>query len=110
MAADAKHTPGPWRMEQSAHANPLFWVVADAPIHGTGVATCGSDSEGDAHLIAAAPDLLAACETLMGYIDNGTLVRDVERDGQPDFTIRMMHFVRDLGAAQAAIAKAKGAR
>lgn len=53
-------------------------------------------------------DLLAALKALMGDIDSGLLVRDISRDNDPGWTMRMFEFVRRLAAAQAAIAKAEG--
>lgn len=59
-------------------------------------------------LAAAAPELLAACKRFMKALEDGALVRDIQADGSPDFTVRMLHFIRDLNAAQLAIAKAEG--
>lgn len=78
MAADAKHTPGPWRTEDDAQGPTMVFgaehgkaicSLTDAHIPANGFI---GDDEGvgrpvrtaNAHLIAAAPDLLAACERI----------------------------------------------
>ena len=67
-----QHTPGPWTVEhRSVHGTPQ-----DDQINGLGLEVVGPEpaySRGDyaraadANLIAAAPDLLEALETLTGY-------------------------------------------
>jgi len=48
--------------------------------------------------------LVKALQAIMGYIDNGTLVRDISKDGDRDWAGRMMKFVLDLrDAAQALV-------
>jgi hypothetical protein len=64
MANEAKHTPGPWKVEPyplnvcapgaSPRGNDLAICTCDGPADETGIA--------NARLIAASPDLLAACE------------------------------------------------
>lgn len=86
----SKHTPGPWqalgRDILSMHAyprasGPLVCVVDDND---------NSKWPADAALIAAAPDLLAACEVLLDAVARGD------------------HKDKALRTARAAIAKAKG--
>jgi hypothetical protein len=53
------HTPGPWK----AIKHPDAGYDIDHVATGHGIVTdLGVESEENAHLIAAAPDLLAACE------------------------------------------------
>jgi hypothetical protein len=75
-----EHTPGPWRIGRGTS------IVADAPAPGIGGSDeveyygghliCESVNEPNARLIAAAPDLLLACQAaydaMMQY-DFGTL-------------------------------------
>ena len=51
--------------------------------------------------------LLAALKLLFGYVESGELVRDVTKDGHVDWSLRMMHFVKDLNTVQTAIAEAE---
>lgn len=87
-----KHTPGPWTLG----ANPLMvmqrdsnYVIARAYERGT---DAGDQSEANARLIAAAPDLLAVCDLL------------ADTDSQPDRQLWLE--LRDR--ARAALAKANG--
>jgi hypothetical protein len=63
----SEHTPGPWIVDYDGNicAGPdkhlLAYVVPDP--------TWGIDAEANARLIAAAPDLLAACEIAMILLD-----------------------------------------
>jgi len=59
-------------------------------------------------LQAEKAELLKACNLLFGYIEDGTLVRDITKDGDSDWSLRMMRFVSDLGKIQAAIKAAEG--
>jgi hypothetical protein len=52
--------------------------------------------------------LLAALKSIMSHLDSGVLVRDVSRDGEPGWAIRMLPLVGDLQSAAVAIAKAEG--
>jgi len=105
----SKHTPGPWYQNK---ANPLVicapdgfadpWYVAEATTN------CGhseDQTEANARLIAAAPDLL---EALVALDDDWT--SDFP-DG-PDTQLKFVKFADETLAiwrkARAAIAKAKG--
>ena len=59
-------------------------------------------------LCKAAPDLLEACKWFMQALEDGRLVRDITKDVQSDWALRMLELTRDLAKAQAAIAKAEG--
>lgn len=94
-----KHTPGPWFAE-AVYGRWCVWddagIACICDVH-AGVEPDPSGAE-HAHLIAAAPDLLAACETMaeaQRRADAG------ERDG-------FGCYVDALDKARAAIAKAKG--
>lgn len=64
------------------------------------------EAQANARLIAAAPELLASLHKVLKYIDDGFLVRNIEKDHEPDFFIRMAPFVMDLKEASEAIKKA----
>lgn len=89
---EAKHTKGPWEvdsvpLELGSGEFLTVQTVGDGP-H---IAFVFSDMEADAHLIAAAPDLLAACQALLKEYEPGCI-------GEHDVVRR----------AKAAIAKAEG--
>lgn len=78
------YTPGPWRLE----------TIRDIVFHSPEWAECPDDqAEADARLIAAAPDLLTALESLVSACEN---------EGFP-------HLGNILPAARRAITKATGA-
>lgn len=83
------HTPGPWGVGEKRGV----WVgpVVMADSRGRGVAFVCGESDANARLIAAAPDLLAACEELLIYLGDWD---DPENE--------------TCAAARRAIAKAKG--
>lgn len=76
-----KHTPGPWTV------SPLHTeeVWAPAVVYGKRIATCQHwpqhDSEANARLIAAAPDLLDLLNEAMPYVEEGeTFNKPTRRD------------------------------
>ena len=85
-----KHTPGPWRAVGrdilSLHAYPR----ASGPLVCTVDDNDDRFTEADARLIAAAPDLLAACEVLLDAVARGD------------------HKDKALRTARAAVKKARG--
>ena len=110
---NTRHTPGPWHSEKMRAPNggtyyrvftdrdkdaapheqvngPVAQVFCDYGGFGT--------PDGNAHLIAAAPDLLAALEVLMHAVDPYSTGPD---DVEP-------YFRAPMDAARAAIAKARG--
>ncbi len=66
IEGDAKHTPGPW--ETKDRAGHLDVYIGHLPV--AFVAAIPS-SAANAHLMAAAPDLLAACEGIMEELERG---------------------------------------
>lgn len=89
----SKHTPGPWVARPDPNAClPDDWCVGigDSLANIDKVAVC---SERDARLIAAAPELLEACQALIAYCDKNPPMGD------------SLWSVRQI---RAAIAKAEG--
>jgi hypothetical protein len=93
--AIAKHTPGPWRCEPyRVQGEKMFGVFcARTGMDGVFIGTAGSqpESEHNARLIAAAPDLLHALETVARVLrgeqvmdimlsESGPILGDVVRD------------------------------
>lgn len=61
-----KHTPGPWKMSGANTVHGPDCIVAFVGTSNEEVRKfSGERQNADAHLIAAAPDLLAACEQVM---------------------------------------------
>ncbi len=94
------HTPGPWEVDDEN------WIYAGGELPGTMklIATCPPNGQGDinAALIAAAPDLLAACAALMESGSNGSLDAFMIRDANG--------FNKACQQIEAALAKATGAK
>lgn len=83
-----KHVPGPWHREGShIVAGSVRVAVVDTPDTHAGVDY--EEAEGNANLIAAAPDLLEAC----------LLVEQAQRDGD---------YMKAFAAVTSAITKATG--
>ena len=94
----SKHTPGPWEIQRDSGLHIYITQPSDTPNRVPGYyaeirrfTTDSEQVEANARLIAAAPDLLEACEQLLKLVD---LLSPVEGD-----THRK---------AQRAIAKARG--
>lgn len=72
-----EHTPGPWHIKTYERHNAA--IIADAA--GDELATidlaCMPGAKADARLIAAAPDLLAACEWSLSMMAGGRPEEDI---------------------------------
>jgi len=78
---ESKHTPGPW-MAASRPSSIVGWPVVAPGDGGRSVCniTTGHDqSEANAHLISAAPDLLAALKAVIAIADRATVEFDRAR-------------------------------
>ena len=109
----ANHTPGPWEAARlKRHARIYVDVSQEARERGgpRSIASVCCDksqmhqgeAEANARLIAAAPDLLAACEGCLAYLESKALsinVPDSEANDAADMT----------AAVRAALTKANGA-
>lgn len=102
------HTPGPWRLHR--HHKPIsnqwiFQVVTDEEYGEIVAGTCTNPQrpedvrEADAHLIAAAPDLL---EMLSGMLE--IYGGENDTDGLPKHEVEL----NLIAHARAAISKARG--
>lgn len=101
----AKHTPGPWDyFVGNANGRGLIRVetAASAATAGVHVASLarGGNSEANARLIAAAPELLEALENMVG---TGAQFEDYCDDSEHDAESRCVFCI-----ARAAIAKVEG--
>ena len=86
------HTPGPWNTQPDAVPPGHVQITVYADADGSRVATVFQE-KANAHLIAAAPDLLAALEYALEFLT-------ANDDGEEDVVNR-------IASAKAAIAKAK---
>lgn len=93
--SEVKHTPGPWRLHSEDLRGGTYWVVTMPGAEETIDIFEGDNGEANAHLIFAAPDLLAACRALDAALCAGFETKATRHAG------RMA-----LIAARAAIAKA----
>ena len=118
---EAKHTAGPW----FTHRNGFSSVYIEARVGGgmlQEVACCGPTNEGsdqqeaNARLIAAAPELLESCKSLLtltqlmaneSYYDEAIV--EFEIFSEKTKSTRCLVLVYELAKARAAIAKATGA-
>ena len=94
-----KHTPGPW----TATADPYSDVVVDASGREI-VVVMDPNGEANARLIAAAPDLLEALESVWLWMENQA--DGQSKGGHATFDLMMLREQRDI--ARAVIAKATG--
>ena len=102
--SDAKHTPGPWNVTENG--GDAFDVKSEdygtiALIHDPLARDMGrmDEVESNAHLIASAPDLLAACDKLYRVLSN---------QGNPSFEDWQQKRQEAEAEALSAIALAKG--
>lgn len=95
----SKHTPGPWEIKEADTSIGAEWyrILGHGERGMVDVAETPYRHEGNARLIAAAPDLLAAAKTLLDVLAN-------EREDLPSSDA--VGDARD--ALRAAIAKAEG--
>ncbi len=99
-----KHTPAPWTQGHSPAGITCVWLDgATEPLHEMGRCTSWIDcnTEANARLIAAAPELLDACMAMIEWDDR-------EQDHAVDFNARMDLCRAAFNKARAAIAKATG--
>lgn len=112
-----KHTPGPWHTQDVDHLDGddgggacVVWVTAARAnicqvVEDDEIGPTIAAMKANAALIAAAPNLLAACERL-------TIAAEVFAGSEPDmptYKADEREFEEALKEARAAIAKAKGA-
>ena len=110
------HTPGPWEVLDEDRRCVYRLGENGFNIFSLSLVNGGSHEESAPHeeqvanarLIAAAPELLEACQWFIKQLDDGVLVRDISRDGEPGWPMRMLGFTGALAKAVAAIAKAEG--
>lgn len=71
-----KYTPGQWEVAETSEG---YQVVACVTPTGHVVVARDVSDEADAHLIAAAPDLLEACRYIVEAGENGDEIMAIEK-------------------------------
>ena len=103
--SDTKFTPGPWRYDRT-NGSPTtgeHMIAGAKPGYLAEVRDCGSgDVRANTHLIAAAPDLYAALDAAMAFIESHVADPDIT-----DVMIRNYRTLQDLRPRDA-LAKARG--
>lgn len=66
---EVAHTPGPWR--NAGLVGSGIWIKASKQIAVVYGPRINASAEANARLIAAAPDLLAACEAILAALNSG---------------------------------------
>ena len=106
----APHTPGPWAIEAPSDMTPHIWISAPTNSGCAKIEICdyedglgerlSAEDWANANLITAAPELLAACENWIAWLDMDGDPYEVE--GAAAYEAKM------LTAMRRAIAKANG--
>ena len=96
----SEHTPGPWKY--GVRRDGSMWLSLGNPEKGPHYQGDLVASEADARLIAAAPDLLAACEVVVAFLDR------LEDGDESLLRIRQRVHAPLRAALEPAIAKAEG--
>ena len=107
---NTNHTPGPWKVEKYITRREFVTDTKTTSADGSYLAKVGPcNIEANAQLIAAAPELLAALETVSAFLTDMLLV-----EGRPDLGTLSDHVwdsdgIKSIGdIVSAAIAKAQG--
>lgn len=72
----SEHTPGPWKVIEDPFSEGIVAIIQHDEFGLLAVGSCedraatGEEDHYNAHLIAAAPDLLAACEALLNVAND----------------------------------------
>ena len=74
-----KHTPGPWKINQTTLYRGEEMISDESGQFIAGISN-RDESEANAKLIAAAPEMLDALKAVYDLIDSGVLVRDTSKD------------------------------
>jgi hypothetical protein len=103
-----KHTPGPWRTRDH-HAAGIDIIAGRAEIGNIGAPSSDGapnwpEVKANARLITAAPDMLAACESIRDRVDGALDAFDADEQDSGEG----LELVRIRAMARAAIARAKG--
>ena len=99
----SKHTPGEWTMRPLTNGADVEKIEADGSATLVAAVYGGDSWPANARLIAAAPDLLEACNEVLAWVALATAEGDPYRNPQS-----IANAKEDLAKLQAAIRKAEG--
>ncbi len=109
-----EHTKGPWieepAMSSSKHVRDILQAGGNIVLAMVG-GEVQSEALANARLIAAAPDLLAACETALGMLTHVACIQGCGGSGAIQISeddIQQCQWCDELDSIKAAIAKAGG--
>jgi hypothetical protein len=75
----SKYTPGPWEYIGGLHGNAIGWFVKVSSNRIISVeGRTGNEATANAHLVAAAPELLEALESIENHWSSGNFSRKPE--------------------------------
>jgi len=105
-----KHTPGPWFVIDLINKGGGYGIGPEFEGIGPHAMVCfnGAEAEENAHLIAAAPELLAACRAIVAWEEAEKGARPYDEDGGAGYRGRVALCEDAFVAAHSAIAKAQG--
>ena len=104
-----KHTPGPWKLDESTYPHDLILGIRDSQNHFVAELsgfTDGGVVKADAQLISAAPELLTALERMLTL--HARMMQDVNHGASAYQGETIQEMNEAPGQAEAAIAKATG--
>jgi hypothetical protein len=101
-----KHTPGPWKILPGNERCIGGTVISGANDYRVATATRTPEEYANAHLIAAAPDLVGALEDLTTTA--GMVASAYYMSGDPERMAGAYHLRQSIDLARAAIAKVEG--
>lgn len=106
--SNAQHTPGPWSVDENVNG---IHIMQDNPgsvdLKVARIAGRADDSIANAWLIAAAPDLLDACQAMIRWDDAEKNARPFDEDFGKGFYDRMDMCAEAFAKAREAITKAQ---
>jgi len=80
MSEKQTHTPGPWRVTEDANGFAVSWLNSPGLAGRIAKVNSGQiEQEANAHLIAAAPELLKALVAIVAVADRKTAEFDLAR-------------------------------
>jgi hypothetical protein len=115
--SETKHTPGEWKVLSGMHAIlpegptvevPVYCVEQEGRQPNQNMVAVLIPNRADADLIAAAPDMQSALESVLELDDCDYSSKDCTYEGNRMYAVNPFVLERIVSAARAALAKANG--